>query len=327
MRRLLLICLAAVPALQACGGGGAEPAEPRSAASSPEPSARAPVHPKWPDAHRFEPDSAEAYPNGKRLAARIAAGALTYPRGATARDVAERLGQSVVGTRALAAALEPVVDPRAESVGQVVYPQLSGVTTSSLGAMVVVRQRVTGPRGGQRTLVRVLDIRLRLRRPGGRWRLDRIGSVGGQPVRRPQHLSADAREVLANRNITLTDSARWDIYRGDIDDGLLRALDRLADPRRISISVLRSGHPREIWDTSRPSAHSRGYAADIYAVDGRLVVRQRQFGSPAYGLAAALVNDGATQLGSPWVLGRGGSRSFSDAVHQDHLHLQWSEMP
>jgi hypothetical protein len=137
-------------------------------------------------------------------------------------------------------------------------------------------------------------------------------------------LSSRARRILENPRIALPDSARWDIYRRGIDERLLDVLDRLAEKRRISVSVLRSGHPRQVWATSRPSAHSRGYAADIYAVSGRLVVNQRDPGTPAHAMAATLVADGAAQVGSPWVLSPGGSRSFSDEVHQDHVHLQWT---
>jgi hypothetical protein len=31
---------------------------------------------------------------------------------------------------------------------------------------------------------------------------------------------------------------------------------------------------------------------------------------------------GAAQVGSPWILGAGGSQSFTDEVHEDHIHLQ-----
>jgi hypothetical protein len=211
-----------------------------------------------------------------------------------------------------------------QSSGRVVYPQLSGVAPTSLGAMVVVRQRLQRPDGSGDTITRVIDVRLR--RAGGPWWFDRIGYVGGRPLPRPQTLSMPANRLLDNRNIALSDSARWDIYRGDVDDALLRALDAVADRRRISVSVLRSGHPRHVWATARPSAHSRGYAADIYAVDGQLVTRQREAGSPAYALAASLVDDGAAQVGSPWIIGPGGRRSFSDEVHQDHVHVQWSKV-
>ena len=313
-------------ALSACGdddAGKRQAARPEAPAASPTTPTETPV--PWARPERYDTNAAEGYPNGKRLAARVAATALTYPRGASALEIARRIGSSFAPRRELAAAIEPAVDPSMESFGQVVYPQLSGITPTSLGAMVVVRQHLRRPDRESRTVTRVVDVRLR--RDGGPWRLERIGSVGGRPVRRPDDLPEAARRVLDNPRIAWSDSARWDIYRGGIDEGLLRALDDAAGRRRISVSVLRSGHPREVWQTSRPSAHSRGYAADIYAVDGRLVVRQQQAGEPAYALAASLVAGGAAQVGSPWVLAPGGSRSFSDHVHRDHVHVQWTPMP
>jgi hypothetical protein len=289
--------------------------------SAPARSAPAP----WPRVARFEPDPAEPYANGKRLAGRIALRALTYPHGASATAVARRITSSSAARRRLARVLEPAVDPKMRSRGEVVYPQLSGVTSTSLGAMVVVRQRLEDAGGERRTITRVLDVRLR--RSGGPWSLDRIASVGGRPIARPAGLSAEAKAVLDSPRITLSDSARWDIRAGDVDNALLGALSRLSKRHRFSVGILRSGHPTRVWDTVRVSAHSRGLAADIYAVDGQLVLRQRDVGSPAHSLASSLVARGAEQVGSPWQLAAGSRGSFTDAVHQDHVHVQWSPLP
>ena len=269
---------------------------------------------------RYVPLPDEEFPNGKRLAARIAQRALTYSRGTTARELARTLPRSSLRAAGLARILRPAVDPDSWSAGRVVYPQLSGVTATSLGAMVVVRQTTENERGERRAWTRVVDVRLR--RSGGPWSLDAIASVGGTPPRRDGRLSRPAAAVLNNANIVLSDSARWDIRRGSVDGALLRALRTAAKARKLAIGVIRTGHPRNVWDTDRRSAHSRGAAADIYAVAGRPVITQRELGSPAYQLAAQLFADGAYQLGSPWVFAGGESRSFSDPVHQDHIHLQ-----
>jgi hypothetical protein len=326
-RMLIGVLVALAVAVAACGGDSDGGERAKAGAQPPVPLRQPPEPPSvvWPAPDRYEPEAVDGYPNGKRLAARVAATALTYPRGASARDVARRLGSSRASRRELAAAIAPAVDPAMASSAKVVYPQLAGVTPTSLGAMVVVRQRLRSADGRSRAVTRVVDVRLR--REGGPWQLDRIGSVGGRTVRRPADLSRAARRVVDNPRITLTDSARWDVYRGDIDEGLLEALAAIAEQQRVSVSVLRSGHPRDVWETSRPSAHSRGYAADIYAVGGQLVIRQQDPGSPAYELASSLVADGAGQVGSPWVIPPGGARSFSDEVHRDHLHVQWSTLP
>jgi hypothetical protein len=324
-RRVLMVA-ALLLALPACSDSGTADRPAREATSrAPSATATASARPAWPRAGRFEPDPAEPFRNGKRLAARTAARALTYPPGASGEAVARRITSSPSARRQLARVLEPAVDTGMRSRAEVVYPQLSGVTETSLGAMVVTRQRLVDTAGRRRTVTRVVDVRLR--RSGGPWILDRIASVGGRPTPRPGNLSPRARQVLDDPRITLSDSARWDIYAGEVDDALLGALSRLAKRHRFSVGVLRSGHPLRVWETSRLSAHSRGLAADIYAIDGRLVLRQRASGSPAYSLAASLVAAGAAQVGSPWQFSPGGRRSFTDPVHQDHVHVQWSPSP
>ena len=87
--------------------------------------------------------------------------------------------------------------------------------------------------------------------------------------------------------------------------------------------VIQSGHPVNVWATTRRSAHADGRAADIYAVDDELVSAQREVGSPAYELTGRLIAAGAAQVGSPWDFAVGVG-SFTDPVHQDHIHLQQS---
>ena len=268
----------------------------------------------------YRPLGPEGYPNGKRLAARVAQALTTYESGADAASVAREVGRSAAGPRGLARAIAPLVQSGVRSSGRVLYPQLSGVTPTTLGLMVLVRQTRDDAAGNGDSVDRVIDIRLR--RAGGPWRLDRVGSVGGTPPRRPSQLSKAAQEVLTHPRIRLSDSARWDIQGGGVDEQLLDALSAAAERRRYSVGVLRSGHPRNVWATTRPSAHSAGYAADIYAVGGRPVVEQQREGSPAFEMAADLVAGGASQVGSPWILGAGAPQSFSDGVHQDHIHLQ-----
>lgn len=322
----LAVALAMVAgALSACGGGGADAppaggggdaaseqrdgATPASSSEGPPPAPRP-----------YRPLPAEGYSNGKRLAAEIAQRVTTYDQGASPRAVAARLGPGAVGAPALSGAIEPLVDPTRYSRGEVVYPQLSGVTPTSLGAMVVVRQTMSDEDGAERSVTRALDIRLR--RSTGPWSLDRIGPVGGDPQERGGAPSPAAERVLEHPRITLPDSARWDILSGDVDEGLLEALAGAAERYRLGIAVIRSGHPQNVWATTTPSAHSVGNAVDIYAVDGVPVLNQRQEGSAAFALASELVGGGAAQVGSPWILGAGGSQSFTDEVHQDHIHLQ-----
>ncbi|MFD7834155.1 hypothetical protein [Streptomyces sp. NPDC059761] len=45
-----------------------------------------------------------------------------------------------------------------------------------------------------------------------------------------------------------------------------------ADTCRMSVSVVRSGHPLNVFGTGRPSDHPVGRAFDVWAVDGHPVV-------------------------------------------------------
>jgi len=287
------------------GGGAAAPGRPSVAATPPPPP--------------YSPPATEVSRDGKRVAGRIAQSLTTYEPGASPQRVARRVGAGE-GAASLAQMLEPVVRPGERSTGSVVYPQLGGLTADAMSVMVVVRQRREAVDGAAATETRTFDVRLRL--VGGRWEFAELASVGGTPVKRPSGISPAARAVVDSPRIELPDSARWDIYRGEVDEALLETMADAAKRHSYKVTVLRSGHPYEVFGTANPSAHTAGFAVDIYAVDGTAVVDQRATDSPAYRLASSLYSEGVAQLGSPWILGAGAPASFSDAVHQDHLHLQ-----
>ena len=321
--RIAFVLAAAMVVAAGCGDSGGERPDGRDEVAANQQVANGPASAVGPISfRRYDPVPDEKYANGKRLAAQIAQDVLTYPRGATPTAVAQQIAPPGADAQALSDAITPLVDPEMRSGAKVIYPQLSGVTATSLGAMVVVRQVLEDAKGRRRFETRVLDVRLR--RQGGPWQFDRIGSIGGRPRARPYGLPAAATRVVDHRNITLSDSARWDIYSGQVDDALLDRLADLANRYPIAVSVLTAGHPRNVWKTDRPSAHAAGFAADIYAVGGRLVVRQPQADMPAYGLARAAISGGARQVGSPWNLGEG---SITDDVHADHVHIQQRAFP
>lgn len=313
------LAIAVLVAGAGCGGAVGDEKARAPVSESPQ-VARAPVPVASPSFAPYEPDADEPYRDAKRLAGRVVQRLTTYEAGVRPRDLAETVATESMDQDALAHVIAPLVPPGRRSAGQIVYPQLSGVTSTTLGTMVVFRQHLQDARGRGSTVSRVADVRLR--RLGGRWALERIVSVGGSPVPRPTTLPSAAVRVLDHPRIELPDTARWDIHRGRIDESLLRALARSADRRAIAISVLRTGHPPNVWATTRPSAHASGFAADLYAADGKPIIRRRDSAATARRLATELLEAGATQVGSPFVLPPGGPRSFTDAVHQDHIHLQ-----
>ena len=301
------------------GCGGAAETH-RDAEPSPTTERASRLLPRLPKPAPYQPDSAEHFPNAKRLAAGAAQHLLTYGVGATARTVGASIAPAGQSAASLARVVAPGVSAGSSSAARIVYAQTSGVTATSFGAMVLVRQTLQDARGERRTVSRVVDVRLR--RAGGPWSLDSVASIGGSPPRRPTELSPAAKSVLESRAIDLPDTARWDIYRGAVDAQLLSVLADAAQQHRFAVSVLRTGHPRNVWRTNRRSAHNSGAAADIYAVDGTLVVEQPQPGSAAYGLVRFFRRREARQIGSPWDFDGRGKATFTDAVHADHVHIQ-----
>ena len=107
---------------------------------------------------------------------------------------------------------------------------------------------------------------------------------------------------------------------------MLGALLQLAGSYRMYVSVVRSGHPLDVFGTSRPSDHPRGRAFDVWQIDGRPVV------DPATprSLVAAFMRDaaaaGSYNVGGPVLPGGGATvnQFFSDDTHHDHVHVGFS---
>jgi hypothetical protein len=207
------------------------------------------------------------------------------------------------------------------SRGSIVYPQLGGLEIDAAAVITVVRQELRDADGSDRTETRVLDVRVD-RDAGDTWRVVELASAGGEPVERPDDLSPEAEAVLDDDRIELPDTAAWDIHTGTIDDRLLDLMARMADRTPYGVVVLRTGHSREVFGTDRISRHDEGRAVDIYRLDGPLVIEDREVGSPTHDLVRWLYDQPElSEVGSPWALDGFGGRSFSDELHQDHVHV------
>ena len=293
---------------EAASSGQTRPPAPTAAADAPQAPRLKPVAP-------YRPPETEVFPNAKQVAGRLAQRVTTYDPDDSASD-APTASTSGRGTPRSAQALKR---PGWQSRGRVVYPQMCGVTATRACVMVVTEQLSASPTGERSRVTRTLDVRLRL--DAGRWKFAALESIGGRSVARPPRLGKSAKAVIDHPRIVMSDSARWDIYRGEIDPRLLDSLATAARDYELGISTFSDGHPKNVYGTDRLSAHSAGSAVDIYAVDGVPVVDQRDIGTPAYELAQEFSAAGATQLGSPWIF-QGTGASFTDAIHADHLHLQ-----
>lgn len=268
----------------------------------------------------YELGRAEVHPDVKREAARIAQALTTYLPNETPETIVGRIARSETARKQLLADAAPLLVPGARSAGTVVYPQLGGRPTDRASVMVVVRQQLHASGQEQpKTVTRTLDIRLQ--RVNQMWQFERLPSAGGQPPTDTRKLSATAQAVLADRRITLPDSARWDIQRGGVSEGLLKTMLAMAGQAPYAVAVITSGHPHEVFGTNRTSRHTHGRAVDVYSIGGQLVIEQRGENTLAHRTARWLFGQGVSELGSPWAFDAYGGRSFTDVVHQDHLHV------
>lgn len=268
----------------------------------------------------YRPLPGEPVPDLKQMAADALQAIATYDvGGGTVDGAVGRLAGKPVRLD-VTAAVGPFLVEAASSALDIVYPQLGGLTDSAASMMVVVRHR-TLVGAEERAVTRTVDVRLERGTDG--WTVSELASTGGDAVPAVA-VSAAGEAVLANPNLDLPDSARWDIQAGRISDQILDALNRLAGDRRLSVTVLATGHPHNVFGAESVSNHTAGRGVDVWAIDGVPVIDQRTVGSPAYELVEGAIADGLTEVGSPWDLdGPGTGASFTNTVHQDHVHLAY----
>lgn len=268
---------------------------------------------------RYQPAVGEPVPEVKQAASDVVQAVATYSPSPAPVDEARRRLAGLPVTGDLAPSAAALLAAGVEAAGDIVYPQLGGLTESSASVMVVLRQRRRA--AGQDTAVtRTVDVRLQ-RAIGGPWSVTELASLGGDPPPGPGALPPPADEVLSSGNLDMADSARWDIQAGRVDTRVLALLAGLARSHRVSVTVLATGHPPNVFETRNRSNHTAGRAVDVWALDGRPVIDQRQPDGPLAELARTMLSQGVTELGGPWDLDGPGGASFANTVHQDHLHL------
>jgi hypothetical protein len=272
---------------------------------------------------RLEPSSpylpvlGEVEPTLKEEAVLTVQALLSYEPATSSVDAARQRLVARAAPAEIADKAAPVLIAGASSAADVVYPQLGGLTADRASVMLVVRHRLLR-QGEQQSLVRTVDVRL-VRREA-RWTVEDIASFGGDPVPAPGDLSASARRVLGDPRIDLPDSARWDVLAGRVGEPILALLADVAQRHRVAVTVFASGHPHEVFGTTRVSNHTRGAAVDLWLVDTP-VVAQRHPNGPLPALVSDLLGRGVTELGAPVDVDGPGGPNFTDTVHQDHLHL------
>jgi NlpC/P60 family len=131
--------------------------------------------------------------------------------------------------------------------------------------------------------------------------------------------------LLDNDHVTFDADGIADLRAGRIDARIVAALGELSREHDLVVSSMRSDHP-QLTAGGSVSNHFHGRAVDIAMVDGRPVNASND---AARKLAVSLARlDPAfrpDEIGSPWALA--GAAYFTDADHQDHIHLGFDEPP
>lgn len=260
----------------------------------------------------------EVEPEQKQLAVDIAYELTTYDETA---DHAQRLRALDGGSdpTSLIEASEPLIHDGSWSRGEVIYPQMGGLTDERASVMVVTRQTVGQGSTVTSSLVRTIDIRLEVG-PSG-WEFDHLSSAGGT-IDGSDDLTV-GHEVAADPRIEMPDSARLDILANLVSPTLLEVMAELADVTPYGVVVLASGHPHNVFETERLSHHTIGQAVDIYRIGDSPVIEDRAPDSETRAIVQWLYDHpDVLQVGSPWDLdGPVSRRSFTNTVHQDHIHV------
>jgi hypothetical protein len=149
-------------------------------------------------------------------------------------------------------------------------------------------------------------------------------STASPPQARPRPGATTAPNSSPPAGLSFTDLAgcrpAGDWRSPRLDRRVRQLLEHAAAQHRIRVSCLRTGHSWYVRGTTRVSNHSRWRAVDVDQVDGAPV-------GPSNRAARALalwVGQGKagvwpSEVGSPWRFG--GRPWFTDAGHQDHLHI------
>ena len=136
-------------------------------------------------------------------------------------------------------------------------------------------------------------------------------------------LSPEAAALLKNKNLEFDSDGIADLKAGKIDPRVVAALTKLSSEHKLKISCMCSDHSKFTAGGSI-SNHAMGRGLDIASVDGEIVnpgsAASRELASELSQLPEEYRPD---EIGSPWPIS--GPGYFTDAGHQDHLHLGFKQ--
>ncbi|WP_316527736.1 hypothetical protein [Kitasatospora brasiliensis] len=283
-----------------------KPAE--SPAATPAPLPRPPL---------WQPGPGEIQPDVKRRAVELVAALGAWPPGGQGAEAARARVAALGLPPALADRAGPPAPAAAEASLEVIVAQYGGILDDSASVLVVCRQWTRGQDGSVAEGGTTVDVRLSRAEP--RWTVtDLHPGVPGPAAASP---SADVARALAEPRIELPPEAAADLRSGTVHDSAVEAMLRLAGPYTLSVSVVRTGHPMDVFGTTRPSDHPLGRAFDVWRIDGLAVVdpaTPRQLIESFMRDAAAA---GSYNVGGPVAIPGVGNQFFTDDTHHDHCHV------
>ncbi|WP_326609607.1 hypothetical protein OG949_05250 [Streptomyces scopuliridis] len=306
-RALLLGTGGLLMGVAGCSGSPSAPASASASRSgSPAPSSSLPATTPW------RPDRDDIDPAVKLRAVQVVEAIGAWAPGQGGAAAAKKRVAALGAAPSLVDQAGPLLPGAPEAALQVIDAQYGGILADSASVLVVCRQWTPGHAGGT-----TVDVRLSRAQP--RWDVTALHPA--RPGAAAASLPDAARRVLAESQILLPPAAEADIRSGKVHPSVLRALLRLAGTYRMYVSVVRSGHPLNVFGTSRPSDHPRGRAFDVWQIDGHRVVdpatSRRLVESFMRDAAAA----GSYNVGGPVRLSGGApGQFFTDNTHHDHVH-------
>ncbi|WP_327065441.1 hypothetical protein OG500_06580 [Kitasatospora sp. NBC_01250] len=315
-----------------CGGGGGGGAgHPGGGASSPTASGAAPGAPTsrasgtaaagLPATRPWVPGPGEIQPDVKLRAVQLVEALGSWPSGGSGTAAAQARVTALGGLDpALADQAGPLLPSADRAALQVIDAQYGGILADSASVLVVCDQW-TGAAGSPSAVARggtTVDVRLSAAAP--RWTVTALHPAAPGPV--AATVSAAAGRVLANSRIELPPAALADVRSGAVHDSVLEAMLTLARTYTMSVSVVRSGHPLDVFGTDRPSDHPLGRAFDVWRINGLTVVDPGTPHDLVDGFMRAAAAAGSYNVGGPRQLSGGGTPNqfFTDDTHHDHVH-------
>lgn len=327
-RRGVLLGVAGLVCASGCGSGGSGKAPASSATQTPAsgaaPSATsaAPTAAKLPATTPWVPGPGEVSPQVKARAVAVVEALGAWPPGGGGQAAAQARAAALGVSAAVADEAGPLVPDADAAALQVIYAQYGGILDTSASVLIPCRQWTQDAQGTVSEGGTTVDVRLAAGAdPSAPWAVTELRPADPGPP--AASLSAVVSRVLAEPRIDLPPAAAADFRSGQVHDSVAEALLALAGTYEIRVSVVRSGHPIDVFGTTRPSDHPLGRAVDVWSIDGHAVVDPATPRALVEGFMRAAAAAGSYNVGGPYRLSGGGTSNqfFTDQTHHDHVHM------